>query len=116
MKRTFIVILVCLAALQAISASSNDQWQVALITKVQAHDVAKSADSPDKYDVSLKVGNTVYVVLYTPLHGLSVVQYRAGVELLVLVGSKTVKFNDSLGNTVEAPIIVRKPIAAHDSR
>ena len=116
MRRALIVILVCLTALQATSNASNDQWQVALITKVHAHDVSKSSDSSDKYDVSLKVGNTEYIVLYTPLHGLNVVQYRAGVELLVLVGAKTVKFNDSLGNTVEAPIISRKPLAVRDSR
>ena len=116
MRITLIVILACLTALQATSNASNNDWQVALITKVQAHDVSKSADSPAKYDVSLKVGDTEYIVLYTPLHGLNVVQYRAGVELLVLVGAKTVKFNDSLGNTVEAPIISSKPLPAHNSR
>ena len=117
MRRTLIVILACLTALQAISTASSNRWQVALITKVQAHDISKkSPDSADRYDVSLKVGDTEYIVLYTPLHGLSVVQYRAGVELLVLVGPTTVKFNDSLGNTVEAPIISRKPLVAHDSR
>ena len=116
MRRTLIAILACLVALPAFSNSSNNQWQVALITQVHAHDASKSPDSADKYDVSLKVGNTIYVVLYKPLHGLNVVQYRAGVELLVLVGTKTVKFNDSLGNTVEAPIISRQPVPAQNGR
>jgi hypothetical protein len=43
------------------------------------------------------------------------VQYRAGLSLLVLVGSKTITFNDILGNSRKVPILSRKPVPPKSS-
>jgi hypothetical protein len=55
----------------------------------------------------LSIGNTVYVVLYTPPPGLDTAIYAAGHELTVLVGDKTITYNDPLGNSSDVPILSR---------
>ena len=103
------VMLICVTAMSAV-AQSTSQYKVGAITAVQPHqDGASSKPSADSYDVSLKVGDTTYVVLYTPPYGLQTVRYATGREFLVLVGEKTIAFNDSLGTSSELPIESQTP-------
>jgi hypothetical protein len=37
------------------------------------------------------------------------VKYAAGRELLVLVGKKTITYNDMLGQSTDVPIVSQKP-------
>jgi len=76
---------ICLGTLPAFSQSTS-KYQVATITDVKTHQ--DSGSDVVRYDVSVKVGDTIYVVLYTPPLGLTTVKYAAGRELLVLVGKK----------------------------
>jgi hypothetical protein len=55
----------------------------------------------------MKVGDTVYVVLYTPPLGRETVKYAAGRDMMVLIREQTVVFNDPLGNSEEIPILSR---------
>jgi hypothetical protein len=73
---------------------------------------AHQADSTDvrKYDVSVKVGKTMYVVLYAPPDGTDTIIHRTGLDLLVSVGAKTMAFNSLLGRKIEVPILSRKPM------
>jgi len=48
-------------------------------------------------------------VLYTPPLGMSTVRYAGGRELLVLVGKNTITYSDMLGQSLEVPIVSRKP-------
>ena len=90
---------------------STQHYQVAAIVSVQPHQTAAdNASDPTKYDVSLKVGDTIYVVLYTPQLDIGTVKYAEGRNLLVLVGEKTISYNDLLGQSFEVPIISRKPV------
>jgi hypothetical protein len=89
---------------------STPHYQVAVIVGVKPHQTAADKDSsPTKYDVSLKIGDTIYVVLYTPPLGVGTVKYAEGRNLLVAVGEKTISYNDLLGQSFEVPIISRKP-------
>src|SRR5258705_75852 len=63
------------------------------------------------YDVSVKVGDTIYVVLYTPALGEDNLKYAAGRDLLVLVGKNTITYNDILGRSFAVPIESHKPAA-----
>ena len=47
---------------------SASKWQVGTITEVRIHQTTAKVGASDasSYDVSLKVGDTIYVVLYTP--------------------------------------------------
>lgn len=85
-------------------------YQVAVIVGVKPHQAtADDASGVTRYDVSLKVGGTVYVVLYTPPLGVSTVKYAEGRNLLVVVGEKTISYNDLLGQSFEVPVISRQP-------
>jgi hypothetical protein len=110
MVRVLATILVFLSALPAF-CQSGAKYQVATITAVEPHREGNNAlsDRPS-YDVSVRVDSTVYVVRYTPPLGLDTVEYAGGRDLLVLVGEKTIKYNDILGRSFEVPIVSRKPV------
>jgi hypothetical protein len=65
-----------------------------------------------KYDVSVKVGDTLYVVLYTRSDGSESITRRVGLEVTVLVGANTMAFNNLLGEKVELPILSRTTVAS----
>ena len=91
---------------------STSKYQVGTISEIKAHQAAGSgASDAASYDVSVKVGNTIYVVLYTPALGEDTVKYAAGRDLLVLVGKNTITYNDILGRSFAVPIESQKPAA-----
>jgi len=111
MLRLAIVFCISLTTLSAFGQSTS-KYQVGTITEVKTHqDAGGGATAAASYDVSVKVGDTVYVVLYTPPLGEETVKYVAGRELLVLVGKRTIRYNDILGQSLEVPIERQKPAA-----
>ena len=105
------VICICLMTLPAICQSAS-KYQPATIMAVEPHQAAGDGATHDvSYEISVKVGGTIYVVLYTPPLGSDTVKYAAGRELLVLVGEKTITYNDILGQSQDVPILRRKPAA-----
>ena len=105
------VIFICLLVSSAFCQSTS-KYQVATITDVKTHQNAANSDpNVVSYDVSLRVGDTSYLVLYTPPLGVNTVKYSAGRELLVLVGKKTITYNDLLGQSLDVPIISQKPVS-----
>ena len=108
MLRIMRVMWICLVTLPAICEPAK--YQVATITDVKPHQPGDTESSDvAKYDVSVKVADTVYLVLYTDTIGTNTVKYAAGRELLVHVGKDTITYNDILGRSQEVPIISRKP-------
>ena len=109
MRRLTFVIGMCLVALPAVCQSTS-KYQVATITEVSLRQTRDSGiPSATSYDVSVKVGNTIYVVLYTPPLGENNIKYAAGRDLLVLVGKTTITYNDILGRSFDVPIESQKP-------
>jgi hypothetical protein len=109
MRRLICVICICLGTFPALCQSAS-KYQVGTITDVKTHQAVGEASSDVvSYDVSLKVGNTIYRVLYTPPLGMNTVKYSVGHDLLVLVGKRTVTYNDLLGQSFEVPIISQRP-------
>jgi hypothetical protein len=91
---------------------STSKYQVGTITEVKIHqDAGGGATNAASYDVSLKVGDTIYVVLYTPPLGQETVKYAAGRDLLVFVGKRSIRYNDILGQSFDVPIESQKPAA-----
>jgi hypothetical protein len=86
---------------------------VGTITEVKIHQSAERVGASDaaNYDVSVKVGNTIYVVLYTPALREVTAKYAAGRDVLVLVGKSTIRYNDMLGRSYELPIESQRPAA-----
>lgn len=104
-----VICVVCLLA-SPLFAQSDDHYQVAKIIGVHQHlDASDDVSGPAKYDVSVRVGKTIYEVLYKPIAGAETVKYVVGRELLVEVGDKSLIYNDLLGQSFEVPIISRRP-------
>ena len=109
MRRPIAVIVLCLLTFTALSQSSS-KYQVALITEVKPREAAAdNASEPARYDVSVKVGDTIYVVLYTQPLGELPPKYATGHELLVFVGKDTITYNDMLGRSLQVPIESQRP-------
>ena len=106
------VILICMAALSAFGQAPSSKYQPGTITAVAAHLSAEREAEGDvaRYDVSVKIGNVVYVVLYTPPNGANSVEYSPGFQMLFLVGSHTLTFNSKLSGTTELPILRRQDL------
>jgi hypothetical protein len=104
MLRLVGVFCICLTTFPAFCQFTS-KYQVGTITEVKTHltDASRASDAVS-YDVSVKVGDTIYVVLYTPPLGEVTVKYSAGRDLLVLVGKRTIRYNDILGQSFEVPI------------
>ena len=108
LRNLIVVIVLSLFSFLAFSQSSS-KWQIATITEVAPHPAAeKSASETTSYDVTVRVGDTIYLVLYTPPLGEIPPKYVAGRELLVLVGKDTLTYNNMLGRSFEVPIQTRK--------
>ena len=110
MQRLIVVVTLCLLTLAAFGESTS-KYQVGMITDVRARQVAGDGADLASYDVSVKVGDTIYVVLYTQPLGELPAKYATGHELLVLVGKNTITYNDILGRSLQVPIESQKPAA-----
>jgi hypothetical protein len=105
-----------LSTLPAVS-QATPKYQVGTIIAVERYRDAGDVSSEVKsYNVSLQVNDTVYVVRYEDTLGLSTVQHIAGRDILVLVGEKTITYNDMLGRSFEVPIVSRKPSASSNKK
>jgi hypothetical protein len=111
MLRLVGLFLMCFTVFPAFGQSTT-KYQVGTITEVKVHHTAGSnASDAVSYDVSVKVGDTIYVVLYTPALGEETVKYAAGRDLLVLVGKNKITYNDILGQSHNVPIESQKNAA-----
>jgi len=110
MLKSLLLFIICVVALPAFCEPSA-KYEVATILDVKPHQSAgdSSSSGPATYDVSVKVGDTIYVVLYTDTLGTSTVKYVAGREALVHVGKDTITYNDISGQSHEVPITSQKP-------
>jgi hypothetical protein len=99
----------CLLTFPALCQSTS-KYQIAIITEVKPRQAAgDNASEATSYDVSVKVGDTIYVVLYTQPLGEIPAKYDTGHELLVLVGKDTITYNDILGRSLQVPIENQRP-------
>src|SRR5215469_11543304 len=105
MLRFVIIFFICLTTFSAFCQSAS-QWQVGTIIEVRIHQTAEKVGTSDatSYDVSIKVGDTIYVVLYTPPQREATVKYVAGRDMLVFVGKSAIRYNEMLGQQHEVPI------------
>jgi len=86
MLKTMCAIGICILAFVAVGQAAS-KYQVGTITEVKVHKPAVDGVSEAaSYEVSLKVGDTVYLLIYAPPLGMNTVKYSAGRDVLVLVG------------------------------
>ena len=107
MLRRMAVICFCLLSLSAL-CEQRPKYEVATILEVKPHQTTAETSNVASYEISTKVGDTIYIVLYTDSLGTSTVKYAAGRELLVHLEKTTVTYNDILGQSHTLPIISQK--------
>lgn len=89
----------------------QSKWQSGTITAVTPHAANQSSDAnSNQYEVSVRVGDALYVVLYTAPPGSQTVRYRAGTSLQVLIEGDTLTFNDLLGRANKVPVLRREVV------
>ena len=111
MLRLVSILCILLAAFAALCQSAT-KYQVGTITEVRSRQNAEvGASDAVGYDVSVKVGDTIHTVLYTPTPGEQTVKYIAGRDLVVLVSETTIQYIDIVGQSHELWIESRKPAA-----
>jgi len=109
MRRLVCVLALCLLAVPAFCQSTSS-YQVATILDVKPHEEAGvRASDVSSYDVSVQVGDTIYVGRYTPALGEIDVKYVVGRQILVEVGKQVITYNDILGRSHEVPIESQRP-------
>ena len=69
MRKWFCTILVCMAALSALGHIPGVQISACHDHGCRQHHELKQRDEVKHYDVSVKVGDTTFVVLFTPPNG-----------------------------------------------
>ena len=107
------VILMSIAVISAPGQTPSATYQPGTITAVTARQsLGQHETDVTDYEVAVKVGDTTYLVLYTPPNRSNTVKSWAGNELLVLVGSKTLTFNSALTGKTEVPILSRETLPA----
>lgn len=92
------------------------KYQVGTITAAQCHRAPDADARVASCEVSVRVGNTAYGVLYAAPAGTDNVRYETGRELLVLVGEDTITYNDVLGNSFQLPILSRAAVTQPGDR
>ena len=112
-KALLAILLLCLPNLVLAQASAtSSRWQPATIIAVNPHPSAGDSKPDDAlYEVSIKVNQTLYVVVTTSPPPSGILQYTVGHEVLVRVGDDTITWNDILGRSHDVPIISRSPFA-----
>ena len=107
------VLITLLPALMlAQSSSSSLTYQLATIIAVNPHPSGGNSNPNDAlYEVSVKVKQTLYVVVTKSPSPSGIIQYTVGHEVLVRVGDHTITWNDILGRSHDVPIISRRPFA-----
>jgi hypothetical protein len=82
-----ILIIVALSTPPTALSQNSSQYQPGTIMKVVKH--PSTAGQSQQYEVSVRVLNTIYTVLYTPPPGVNSVEYFSGLQILVLVKNDT---------------------------
>lgn len=118
MRRVWIAVLIMLLAVPLLSQAPAEKWTVGTVMAVKPHVTTASAsqDSAPSFEVTVRVGRTDYVVLYTEVPGTPGVEYAEGRDAPVLVGAKILSFRDKLGRKVDLPILSRAPAGSQGKK
>jgi hypothetical protein len=108
----FLVVLACAACIPAGAQSQATQYQdgkIIAVNKLPGHSGSGGADAPvasqvDKYEISIQVGDTVYVCRYLS-HSDEDLSWTKGKEGQVRVKGKTMYVKKVTGQEAQATIL-----------
>lgn len=105
---TLAVLLIVWMSVAAISQPPSDKYVRGTIVSVARHPGATQEQA--QYDVSVRVGDTVYVCLYSPPNGANFVEYSSGLDLLVLIKEDSLTFPSKLTGSTTVPILRKETL------
>ena len=109
----FALIIIFSFAVRRSLGEDRKVYQAGTIVEIKPHQAAQGTDTNKKeFDVSIKVGNKIYVVLYSPPGGQDFAEYGVGMDRTVFVEGDTMKLNDLLGRTRILPVLSVKDAPA----
>ena len=105
MRGLLVVLLWSFVSLAALCQTSP-KYLPGTILAVERHEdpASDSSGAPTRYDVSIKIEDTIYVVLYTPPQGSNAVEYSPGIERLFSVGTDALRYPEHDGHA-DMPIL-----------
>ena len=113
MRKILLGILILLLPAMALAQASAvpSPYQPATITNVKPLPSPENTNPDDAlYEVSIRAGQTVYVIL-TPVPSPSgSALYAVGRQVLVRIGEDTITWNDIMGQSYKATILSRTQI------
>jgi hypothetical protein len=107
----FVVIVATLPCYSQIAASRYQPGTIISVVRRQKVPGQQHGNTA-QYDVSVRVGDTTYVALYTPPNGANEVEYSAGLSILVMVRPDTLTFNSKISGKTEVPILRQETVTA----
>ncbi len=115
-NRLLLVALICVVSISALGQTSATEYRRGTIVAVTAHQdgSGESGRNIARYDVSVKIGNTVYVALFTPVNGSNAVEHSPGIDMLFLVGGSSLTFNSMVTGKTEMPILRQETVTGQD--
>ncbi len=111
MKTALITAILCAVVLSLHCQTPPGKWTVGTMMGFERHSPIPNDSSPEQYDVTVRVGNTDFVVLYTQAPGRRGIQYSPGFDAPVLISEKTLTFRNLMGEAIELPILSQKAVA-----
>jgi len=106
------VVFLCAGVSQTKAQTQDREYQPGTITAVSLHGSAGSDHDNPAYDVTIRIQNTEYMILFTPPNGSTRVKFAKGQTVLVKVGPAKLAFRDVLGREFESPIVGSKAITS----
>lgn len=111
MRNVAVAFLIWAVPLTAVCQISSSKYLPGTIMAVERHEDGSSGDNKaQQYNVSVRIDDNLYEVLYTPRDGTNIVEYSVGHEFLFRVGQNTLTFPEKFGNNTELPIIGTKKL------
>jgi len=101
------VVMVGLLVGISLCGQNKPSYQTGTVIAVKPLPPAPGQNTAKQYELSVKVGSTMYLVLYTPAKANNV-EYSVGTDRPVLIEGNTMKFSDLMGRTSEMKILSRK--------
>lgn len=88
MRRFILGIFLSVALLPALCQTRSPKYEPGTIIAVDRHQEEPSGayEQSTRYDVTVQIGDTIYVVLFKPTYGSNSVEYSPGLEFLFSVG------------------------------
>jgi len=117
MRKAIVTIsLLCLLAVVGFAQSSPKYVVGTILEVVPVQSTVEGSEAAPVYNISVRVKETVYVVHYNASSRNESVKYLAGMQLPILVGEDTIKFNDLLSKSYEVPIVKKKPVTISQAK